>query len=127
MGCKLAALRKAPEGRRAHAARIAPEDLLFCTPKGTPLSPKNLQNRVLAPACDAIRIPRVSWHSFRHSNATLLGEVGESLKTAQAILGHSDLETTLNTCIHATPGCAAPRPPATNLFFTHEAFSGSRI
>ena len=46
-------------------------------------------------------IPRVSWHSLRHSNATILGEVGESLKTAQAILGHSDLETTLNTYTHA--------------------------
>jgi integrase len=29
--------------------------------------------------------------------------VGESLKTAQAILGHSDLETTLNTYMHAIP------------------------
>jgi len=62
-----------------------------------PLSPKNLHNRVLAPACDAICIPLVWWHSFRHSNATILGEVGESLKPAQAILGRSDLETTLNT------------------------------
>ena len=76
---------------------------MFCTSKGTPLSPKNLYNRVLAPACDALRLPRVSWHSFRHVNATLLGEVGESLKTAQAILGHSDLETTLNTYMHAVP------------------------
>ena len=76
---------------------------MFSTSKGTPLSPKNLYNRVLAPACDAIRMPRVSWHSFRHSNATLLGEVGESLKTAQAILGHSDLETTLNIYMHAIP------------------------
>jgi integrase len=29
--------------------------------------------------------------------------VGESLKTAQAILGHSDLEATLNTYMHAIP------------------------
>jgi integrase len=85
------------------SVRTAPDDLVFSTPKGTPLSPQNLYNRVLAPACDAIRTPRVSWHSFRHSNATLLGEVGESLKTAQAILGHSDLETTLNTYMHAIP------------------------
>jgi hypothetical protein len=60
-----------------------------------PPSPKNLYGHILAPACDAIRNPRVSWNSFRQSNATLLGKVGESLKTAQAILGHSDLETTL--------------------------------
>jgi integrase len=42
-------------------------------------------------------------HSFRRNNATLLGEVGESVKTAQAILGYSDLETTLNTYMHAIP------------------------
>ena len=30
-------------------------------------------------------------------------EVGESIKTVQAILGHSDVETTLNTCMHAIP------------------------
>jgi hypothetical protein len=35
--------------------------------------------------------------------ATLLGEVGESLRTAQAILGHSDLKTTLNIYTHAIP------------------------
>ena len=29
--------------------------------------------------------------------------MGESRKTAQAILGHSDLETTLNTYMHAAP------------------------
>lgn len=42
-------------------------------------------------------------HSFRHTHATLLGEVGESLCTAQAILGHSDLKTTLNVYTHAIP------------------------
>jgi site-specific recombinase XerD len=40
---------------------------------------------------------------FRHTHATLLAEVGESVKTAQALLGHSDLETTLNTYAHALP------------------------
>jgi len=41
--------------------------------------------------------------NLRHTHATLLGEVGESLRTAQAILGHSDLETTLNVYTHAIP------------------------
>jgi len=57
----------------------------------------------LAPACDQLRMPRVSWHSFRHASATVMGDVGESIKTAQAILGHSDLETTLNIYVHAIP------------------------
>jgi integrase len=77
--------------------------LVFKTRTGTPLSSKNLYNRVLAPACDRIKLPRVPWHSFRHTHATLLTEVGESIKTAQALLGHSDLGTTLNTYSHAIP------------------------
>ena len=32
-----------------------------------------------------------------------MGELGESIKTAQAILGHSDIETTLNTYMHGIP------------------------
>jgi integrase len=48
-------------------------------------------------------MPRVGWHAFRHTHATLLSELGESPKTAQAILGHSDLETTMQTYTHAVP------------------------
>src|SRR5215472_3417457 len=76
------------------------DDLVFQTPTGTPLNDKNLYNRELAPGCDRIQQPRVSWHSFRHTHATLLHANGETLKTAQALLGHSDLETTLNTYTH---------------------------
>jgi len=79
------------------------EELVITTAKGTPLSSKNLYNRELAPACDRIKQPKISWHSFRHTHGTLLAEVGESMKTAQALLGHSDLETTLNIYAHALP------------------------
>jgi site-specific recombinase XerD len=96
-------LAKILQAHRTAAVRAAADDLAFCTLKGTPLSPQNLYNRALAPACDRIKQPRVSWHSLRHTHATLLGEVGESLRTAQAILGRSDLETTLNTYMHAIP------------------------
>jgi integrase len=88
------------ESQRARVNPATPEDLVFQTAKGTPLSDKNLYNRELAPACDRIGQPRISWHSFRHSHATLLHASGEPLKTAQALLGHSDLETTLNVYTH---------------------------
>jgi site-specific recombinase XerC len=45
----------------------------------------------------------VGWHSFRNTHATLLIEVGESIKTTQAILGHSDLNTTLTIYSHPIP------------------------
>ena len=83
------------------------DDLVFSTPKGMPLNPKNLYNRVLAPACDRIKQPRVSWYSFRHTHATLLADVRESIKTAQSLLGHLDLGTTLNTYAHVILGFAA--------------------
>ena len=97
------ALRGLLEIHRSRQGKRSPEDLVFTTPSGTPLSPKNLYNRILAPACDRIKLPRVSWHSFRHTHATLLTEVGESIKTAQSLLGHSDLGTTLNTYSHVIP------------------------
>jgi integrase len=97
------ALRETLATHRSRSVLTDPEHLVFATSKGTPLNSKNLYNRVLAPACDRIKEARVSWHSFRHTHATLLAEVGESIKTAQALLGHSDLETTLNTYAHAIP------------------------
>jgi integrase len=89
--------------QRSRSRQTGADDLIFTTPKQTPLNPKNLLRRQLRPACVALELPLVSWHSFRHTHATLLGEVGESLKTAQALLGHSDLETTLNVYTHAIP------------------------
>jgi integrase len=79
------------------------EVLVFTCRNGAPLNPKNLLRRVLRPACRELGLPVVGWHSLRHTHATLLGEVGESLRTAQAILGHSDLKTTPNVYTHAIP------------------------
>jgi integrase len=72
-------LREALELHRRGSAHTAPEDPLFCTNKGTPLSPKNLYNRALAPTCDSLGFPRVSWHSFRHASATLMGELARGV------------------------------------------------
>ena len=78
------------------------DHLVFATRKQTPLNAGNVRRRVLRPACAVLNLPVVGWHSFRHTHATLLGEVA-SLKTAQTLLGHSDLETTLNVYTHAVP------------------------
>ena len=79
------------------------ESLVFACRTGSPLNQKNLLRRELQPACRKLGLPVIAWHSFRHTHATLLGEVGESIKTTQAILGHSHLETTLNVYTHAIP------------------------
>jgi integrase len=95
--------RKALAAQRRGEAEAHAEDLVFAGRNGSPINPKNLLRRVVQPTCRKLNLPVISWHSFRHTHATLLGEVGESLRTAQAILGHSDLKTTLNIYTHAIP------------------------
>ncbi|NIV39789.1 MAG: tyrosine-type recombinase/integrase [Anaerolineae bacterium] len=80
-----------------------PDDLVFSTRNRTPLNYVHLLVRVLHPACERLKLPKIGWHGLRHMHATLLGEVGESLRTAQALLGHSDLQTTLNVYTHPIP------------------------
>jgi integrase len=53
--------------KRLRPLNCEPEALVFATSKRTPLNSKNLYNRELAPACDELGLPRVSWHSFRHT------------------------------------------------------------
>ena len=94
------------EGLLKHreGSNAASEDsLVFCTEEGLPFNPQSVLKAVLYPACDVLGLPRVGWHGFRHTHATLLGDLGESIKTAQELLGHSDLDTTLSIYTHAVP------------------------
>ena len=89
--------------RKARQTSVAPEDFVFPSRRGTSIRPDSVLKRIIHPACNRLKMPRVGWHTFRHTHATLLSELGENPKTAQAILGHSDLETTMQTYTHAVP------------------------
>ena len=80
----------------------APSDLVFVSNAGTPLRPENVLKRVLHPVCTRLGLPKVGWHDLRHTSATLLHQ-HEPLRVTQAILGHSDLQTTLGYT-HVLPG-----------------------
>ncbi len=43
-----------------------------------------------------------NFHSLRHTHATMLIEAGVSPKAVQERLGHSNIETTLQTYVHNT-------------------------
>jgi integrase len=83
-----------------------PDALVFCSKKGTPLCRRNLRNRQLDPVCEELKIPKIGWHSLRHSNATLLDAVGTPLGTVQSLLGHPSPEITRGTYIHSLPSGA---------------------
>lgn len=45
---------------------------------------------------------RITTHGFRHTHASLLVEMGASLKDIQYRLGHSDIQTTMNVYAHVS-------------------------
>lgn len=49
-----------------------------------------------------LELPNVSFHTFRHTHATLLIEAGANIKSVSVRLGHSDVATTLETYAHVT-------------------------
>lgn len=49
-----------------------------------------------------LELPNVSFHTFRHTHATLLIEQGANIKSVSRRLGHSDVATTLEIYAHVT-------------------------
>ena len=89
--------------KRLRPAQCQPEDLVFCTARGTSLNPNNVLNRVLHPACKLSGVPRVSWHNFRYTYSTWANPTGESIKALQAQLGHTDSRVTLSVYTQPMP------------------------
>jgi integrase len=82
---------------------------VFATDAGTELSRPNVAGRVLKPAAKAAgltverggeQVPWVSFHTFRHTCASLLFEAGRNVKQVAEWLGHADPSFTLRTYVH---------------------------
>lgn len=84
---------------------------VFASRAGTELLPANVYRRVLAPAARSVGLvvyvegreePRsaVSFHTFRHTCASLLFAAGRNVKQVQEWLGHADPGFTLRTYVH---------------------------
>jgi integrase len=68
---------------------------VFASRNGTPLDAHNVSNRALKPAAKKIGLPWVSFHSLRHTTATLADKAGLTIAEKQKILGHrtADIST----------------------------------
>jgi len=80
-----------------------PEELIFASMAGTPLSRRNLMNRQMKPTCIRLNMPEANWHWLRHAHATLLDSQGTSLGTVRDLLGHATAEITREVYIHSVP------------------------
>jgi integrase len=92
--------------RRSEGARE--EDLIFCTCSGAPLNPNNIRARVLVPALRRAGVPRVGFHAFRHTCASLLIERGLSPLRLQRWMGHHSAAYTLDVYGHLIDAELAP-------------------
>lgn len=92
--------------RRLRIARAShvPAERVFTSPQGFPISDGNLRRRVLTPAVETAGLPWVTFHTFRHTCASLLFEAGRDVKQVSEWLGHADAGFTLKVYVHLMDG-----------------------
>ena len=76
-------------------------DQVFLCRKGEPVK-NSTYDTALFKLCDKVGIKRFSMHVLRHTFATRCIEAGMMLRTLQKILGHSNIEITMNLYVHIT-------------------------
>ena len=99
---------KAHRARQAEGKLQAGEgyqdlDLIFATPKGTPLNDRNVVNRIFEPALKAAGLRRIRFHDLRHTCASLLIAQNESPKYIQKQMRHASIEITFDRYGHLFP------------------------
>ena len=75
-------------------------DLIFCARNGNPVCHDNVVKRYFKPALKRARLRHVSFHSLRHTNASIRIAAGQNIKYIQHQLGHSSIKITLDTYGH---------------------------
>lgn len=83
--------------------RCLPADLVFASSKDQSYLPQRSILRRLQNLCQELEIPIITVHALRHCYATRLFEGGVAPKTVQALLGHADIETTMQVYTHVMP------------------------
>ena len=81
---------------REHSKRRNPDDLLFATWSGKPISPNNVLRSAVFPACEKLGLPRATWLTFRRTYASWAHDLGMPGKVIAQLMGHAKVDTTLN-------------------------------
>lgn len=74
--------------------------LVFPSPEGYPSMHGNVMKRFFYPALRKAGLRHVSFHSMRHSNASMRIHVGQNIKYIQGQLGHASINMTLDVYGH---------------------------
>jgi integrase len=75
-------------------------DLVFPSEVGTPWDAPHMLTRHFFPALRRAKLPKINFHSLRHSYASLLIDQGENLKYISTQLGHNSIDVTCDIYGH---------------------------
>jgi integrase len=89
---------------RGHVRRSEPDDLVFATWSGKPISPNNVLRAAVFPACERLGLPRATWLTFRRTYASWAHDVGMPGKAIAQLMGHAKVDTTLNVYAQVLDG-----------------------
>lgn len=82
------------------ACPINEHDLVFPSPEGKLSQHDNAVKRYLNPALRTAGLRKVSFHSLRHSNASMRIQAGQNIKYIQSQMGHASINITLDIYGH---------------------------
>lgn len=94
---------KQEEARKLLGKSLAPTDLVFSHPDGTPLRPDSV-TRAFKMIAQSVGLHGIRLHDLRHAHATLMLRQGVHPKVVSERLGHSSVAITLDTYSHVLPG-----------------------
>jgi len=89
---------------------------LFRSALGEPFHAQVIQDELDRLAKEA-RIPRIRFHDLRHTQGTVLANVGLPPQVIQRRLGHARIGITMDLYAHETPGADAPAADVLEQFF----------
>lgn len=92
-------------------------DLVFTVPGGAAINRANVVNRDFLPLMEKAKVPRIPFHSLRHTHATLLLKAAVHPKIVSERLGHASIQITLDTYSHVVPGMQRPAVEALDKLF----------
>jgi integrase len=102
------------------------DELVFHGPSGRPIRSDEVLHKHILPVAQKLGLPVFTWRSFRRSAESLMHERGVSLKAQSAMLGHTNVNTTM---LYAETNEGAKRAAAEvlgNLFCPNLAQDASR-
>jgi hypothetical protein len=95
------------KGRRAGS--IKRDGLVFSIRTGQVLSPNNVLRRSIFPACEGLNLPHATWLTFRRTYSSWSHDKGVPGKVVAQLMGHANLDTTLNVYTQVLDGALRTR------------------